>query len=214
MKVVLIALGSLLVASLSDAAEPQTSPSSADASSTDVSPALTHQSCDAYYPQTVAAGTVGRTGIGFLVMDSGGIQNPAVTQKSGNDNLDAAALNCVNNLGINFNVRDQHAISGGGVASGFASVDWTPSGHSTVFVGCPYPIVSIRLNQQGEIEVAFRISADGKVSNPVISKSSGYAPLDAMALSCAVNLHYTPSMHNGTPVETSGSTKYSYGLKG
>jgi TonB family protein len=187
----------------------------APSASVDIPPALVQQNCDAYYPtQEAAAGTTGKTWIAFDLDASGGIRNLRIAQTSGSDRLDQAGSNCLNSSGINFNVQDQRAIQGGAVANGIASVRWARDGHSPIFVGCSYPIIPLRLNQQGETGMTFRISVEGKATNPIVSKSSGYAKLDAMALSCATNLRYTPAMHNGAPIETDGSYKFAFELKG
>jgi TonB family protein len=63
-----------------------------------------------------------------------------------------------------------------------------------------YPPLSALLGEMGHSRVAFDITADGKVSGPVIEKSSGFPALDAAALDSVRSWRYNPARRNGKPV--------------
>jgi TonB family protein len=166
--------------------------------------------CDAYYPPSSTA--TGTTAVGFSVTSRGDISDIDVVQSSGRSNLDAAALKCVTNARLIWDVRNQRVIKGGLVAQGSASVKWVHDGHSTLFVGCPYPTMAVRLQEQGAITVSFRVLNDGTVANPTVAKSSGFVDLDNAALSCAATYRYISISNGGAPVEPVGQVVLKFGL--
>ncbi|HTT99538.1 MAG TPA: energy transducer TonB [Rhizomicrobium sp.] len=66
----------------------------------------------------------------------------------------------------------------------------------------PYPATAQRLGQEGTTQVTFKIGIDGSVTDPKVTKSSGFDSLDEAALSCVTHWHYTPQKVDGNPVET------------
>jgi TonB family protein len=179
--------------------------------STETTPRQILPNCDAYYPANGASG--GTTGVGFLVDVQGNPASVHLIRSSRDSDLDAAAVSCMANSSLTFNFSkipaerplfaavNGVAVRGDVIAAGSVAVNWVRNGHSTYFVGCPYPFVSARLKEQGEVELSYRILRDGTVSNPVVSKSSGYDHLDDAALACTANYRYTPALHDGVPVE-------------
>lgn len=63
-----------------------------------------------------------------------------------------------------------------------------------------YPPLSRRLDEEGRVEVAFTIEADGSVADPRVVKSSGFPGLDAAALSSVMMWQYRPALRDGKPV--------------
>ncbi|MCG2655874.1 MAG: energy transducer TonB [Hydrogenophaga sp.] len=65
----------------------------------------------------------------------------------------------------------------------------------------PYPKLSIRLNEQGLVLLRIRVEADGKPSQVVVARSSGYDRLDQSALDTVRRLwRFVPRKENGIPV--------------
>jgi TonB family protein len=162
-------------------------------------PARNFANCDAYYP--AGSSETGTTALGFEVTSRGDISNANIAQSSGSAGLDAAALACVANGRLSWNMQNQRTISGGFLANGNASVEWMHHGRSILFVGCPWPIIPLRARQQGSVTISFRIQEDGTVSNPTVTQSSGFVDLDNAALSCVANYKYLPILKGGEPVD-------------
>jgi TonB family protein len=167
--------------------------------------------CDDYYPAADAA--TGTTAIGFYVTSKGDVSNVSVIHSSGNANLDSAALTCVANAHLTWDMENQQAISGGFVANGSAVVRWAQGKHATLFIGCPYPIIPVRLQQQGTVEVSFQILKDGTVSKPIVTRSSGFHDLDNAALSCVATEKYVPVSRAGVPVDFDWHTTLTFRLE-
>lgn len=65
----------------------------------------------------------------------------------------------------------------------------------------PYPKLSIRLNEQGSVLLRILVEADGKPSQVVVARSSGYDRLDQSALETVRRLwRFVPRKENGIPV--------------
>jgi TonB family protein len=185
---------------------------SAPSASSENAPERNLSNCDAYYPAgSTGAGT---TAIGFEVTSKGDISNINITQSSGSADLDAAAQACVANEHLTWDMENQRAIRGGFVANGDASVNWVRGGHSTLYVGCPWPIMPLRLQQQGTVALSFRIQRYGTVSSPTVTKSSGFADLDNAALSCVANFKYLPILKGSEPVDVDWHTNIDFRLVG
>jgi TonB family protein len=168
--------------------------------------------CDAYYP--AGSTQTGTTAVGFEVTSRGDISNANIARSSGSAGLDAAALACAANGHLIWHMENQQAISGGFLANGNASVEWMHNGRSILFVGCPWPIIPLRLQQQGTVTLSFRIQKDGTVSNPAVTQSSGFVDLDNAALSCVSNYKYLPILKNGEPVDSDWHTNIDFRLVG
>lgn len=139
----------------------------------------------------------GKTALGFDVTSKGEVSDAKVIQSSGDASLDSAALSCLVKAHLAWDMSNQHAIRGGLVANGYAEVNWVQGGTSTLFFACPYPIIPLRLQQQGEVSVSFRILNDGTVTGVTVTKSSGFEDLDNAALSCAAQSRYAPLTGQG-----------------
>jgi protein TonB len=78
--------------------------------------------------------------------------------------------------------------------------------------GAFYPEEARRLNEEGDVRIGFTILADGSVSKPVVIKSSGYADLDAAAVTAASTWRYKPAMRDGVPVAVPWQTMVQFRL--
>ena len=63
-----------------------------------------------------------------------------------------------------------------------------------------YPVLAVRLNQQGTTTVRFMVNTDGSVSDVRLARSSGHEMLDEAALGCASAWRYRPALDEGRPV--------------
>jgi protein TonB len=83
---------------------------------------------------------------------------------------------------------------------------------------CPqgkwYPPMAIRLNQEGTTTLAFKITADGSITDVTVAESSGHDSLDQAAISCAQSWQYKPAMQNGSPVEVPWKASIKWSLAG
>jgi len=77
-----------------------------------------------------------------------------------------------------------------------------------------YPPIAVRLGEEGTTALAFKITADGSVTDVTVSESSGHSDLDEAAVRCAGNWHYQPALQNGKPVEVPWQTHVKWSLKG
>jgi TonB family protein len=100
-----------------------------------------------------------------------------------------------------------------GVSSS-ASHDGDPQSASAQALGehiCPgYPDLAAQNMIKGATELAFQITAEGKVSNVVVQSSSGSAQLDAAARLCVMGWLYKPEMQDGKPVAVPGSVRITW----
>lgn len=64
-----------------------------------------------------------------------------------------------------------------------------------------YPPKSVRLNEEGDVELQFTVASDGSVKNIALAKSSGHDLLDQAASQCVARWRYNPATQNGVAVE-------------
>ncbi|MGD0142851.1 MAG: energy transducer TonB [Rhizomicrobium sp.] len=77
-----------------------------------------------------------------------------------------------------------------------------------------YPPIAVRLNQEGTTTLAFKITADGAVTDLTIAESSGHDSLDQAALTCAQSWQYKPAIQNGAPIEVPWKASVKWSLTG
>ncbi|MBL6938822.1 MAG: TonB family protein [Alphaproteobacteria bacterium] len=77
-----------------------------------------------------------------------------------------------------------------------------------------YPDGARMLMQEGDVVVAFTITAEGTVVDPKVTRSSGYALLDQAALAAVVTWRYTPALRDGKAVAVPHSAVVRFGLYG
>jgi len=75
-----------------------------------------------------------------------------------------------------------------------------------------YPTEAVQAGHQGQIGLAFTITAEGTVQDPHILNSSGYPELDQAALACVQNWRYKPAIRNNVPVAVPWRASVSFGL--
>lgn len=71
-----------------------------------------------------------------------------------------------------------------------------------------WPKISLRNSEQGTVTMALRVAPSGEVRESRVSKSSGFAELDAAALQATVKCKFEPVLEGGKPVEAWIATEY------
>ena len=77
-----------------------------------------------------------------------------------------------------------------------------------------YPQLALRLGEQGAANLGFMIGKDGRVHNPRILRSSGFADLDEAAIACASQFLYIAAKRNGKPVDVPWQVRIAYCMVG
>jgi len=77
-----------------------------------------------------------------------------------------------------------------------------------------YPLIALRLHQQGKVLVTVHVLADGTVGDAHILKSSGSPHLDAAALISVGFWRYKPAISHGKPVPADHEVNIEYRLDG
>ncbi len=75
-----------------------------------------------------------------------------------------------------------------------------------------YPAEAIRKGLQGQVALAFTITAQGTVSNITVAGSSGSKLLDDAAVACASTFLYKPATQNGQPIDVPWKIKVAWNL--
>jgi TonB family protein len=75
----------------------------------------------------------------------------------------------------------------------------TPIGIHTA-TEADYPAIAVRRGEQGNVMLAFLIHADGTVSDPIVTTSSGSPDLDAASAAVVMRWRYHAATQSGTPV--------------
>lgn len=76
-----------------------------------------------------------------------------------------------------------------------------------------YPKADLREEHQGTVTLRFLVSAEGKVVESQVAKSSGYAGLDEAARTAIATCHFMPALKDGEPVEEWTPVQYVWTLK-
>jgi TonB family protein len=164
----------------------------------------------------------GRSSVVFLVMPDKSIVSKKIVASSGDAELDAAAMRCV---------AARHYQTANGVVPPtgralYTIIDWPQELEpvSTLSVrpvatGTPhfcmndYPQSAIWDGAEGNVQLAFRIAADGTVKKVKVVKSSGNDDLDAAAAGCAGRWTYKPAIRDGAAVEVPWSAMVVWKLR-
>ncbi|MYN25620.1 energy transducer TonB [Duganella levis] len=77
-----------------------------------------------------------------------------------------------------------------------------------------WPKESLRKEQQGTVQLAFLIGADGNVQDTRVVRSSGYPLLDSAAKDSLSKCKFKPAMHDGQAVESWTQMQYVWRLEG
>jgi len=65
-----------------------------------------------------------------------------------------------------------------------------------------YPAMARRLNQEGEVLLRVRVSAEGNPLSVEIAKSSGFTLLDEAARNAVRQWRFVPARRGGEPIES------------
>jgi TonB family protein len=77
-----------------------------------------------------------------------------------------------------------------------------------------WPKKSLRKGEQGAVQLAFLIGADGNVQDTRVVRSSGYPLLDSAAKDSLSKCKFKPAMHDGQAVESWTQMQYVWKLDG
>ena len=75
-----------------------------------------------------------------------------------------------------------------------------------------YPKASLMNEEQGIVSMAFLVSADGKVLESKLEKTSGFKSLDKAALSAITACKFKPGSKDGKPDSTWTKVEYNWTL--
>jgi TonB family protein len=156
--------------------------------------------------------------VSYKLDASGAVSNALLYRSSGNSELDKAALACVplsKQIPVLVNGKPAAVTMIGGVFWGapFHSFgEPTPAGKPNL-CNNRYPLIAVRLRQEGTVVVNAHIGTDGNVENPIITHSSGYPALDKASLDCITSHQYFPVTHNGQPVEIERTQTFKWRLQ-
>ncbi len=160
--------------------------------------------CQGYPPEAVRNSEEGKTKLAFTVKADGTIAGATVSQSSGSAALDQASLACV--AGWTYAPA---TVDGKPVDMPWeVSVSWNlgnaqivpPSALNAHACQQFYPPEAWKNGIEGDTRLRFLIGQDGRVTNIGVEQSSGNAPLDAAAVTCASGWTYTPATSEGQPV--------------
>lgn len=194
-------------------AQPETSPSAQPSSPSTTPPAPLRRSpdCDSYLPPGFKIPPESApTMFWFRVDLQGNVQTLSLYRSSGNNELDQAALTCVNSLprsgkpftqnGTPIDVTWVSAITWNYPRHHLTLPDPSGNPHFCAHSGYLKPGMMVR-PLGGNALVAFRLGTDGSVKDATIKQSAGSSSLDRAALDCVSAWLYLPALHNGVPVE-------------
>jgi protein TonB len=77
-----------------------------------------------------------------------------------------------------------------------------------------YPMMSLRLREQGTVVLTVLVGTDGMVSEITVSRSSGFARLDKAALEAVRRWRWSQFMRNGAAVQVRGPVDIPFVLQG
>lgn len=75
-----------------------------------------------------------------------------------------------------------------------------------------YPKTSLMNEEQGAVTMSFLVSADGRVLESKVDKTSGYKNLDKAALKAISNCKFKPGMKDGAVAQTWTKVDYVWSL--
>jgi TonB family protein len=93
-------------------------------------------------------------------------------------------------------------------AAGGVAVEVSPAVVDYQRCSPEYPKASFYLEQQGTVELSYRVDAAGKLLDMQIGRSSGMPLLDAATLKAFLRCEFTPGTRNGQPVEMPAQIRY------
>ncbi|HXL98514.1 MAG TPA: energy transducer TonB [Rhizomicrobium sp.] len=178
--------------------------------------ALGSHTCAQQYPrEATRLGQEGDNTVSFHITADGSVTNVTVTQSSGIDVLDQAAITCVSGWLYKPATQNGQPVE----VPWQAKVSWRVAGFkpesipanaiiSPVAIGLPHVCRDYQRSSSSEYILppgtallAFNIETDGSVKNAVVQRSSGDARFDKYAQRCVGAWQFRPAMQNGQPVE-------------
>lgn len=173
--------------------------------------------CNAWRPAETSAIRASDI-LNIRITPDGAIHDPVLVTKSGNDQLDAAAVECATHLNDQVKLMDDQT----GDISWQIAIYWYDNGYSSFgppFLlndpnACYYPRKAMRARITGESKVTYVIESDGSTSDVKIVKSSGWKELDDAAVSCATTRHYAPLTAGGKPARAQWNANFDWRIGG
>jgi periplasmic protein TonB len=97
---------------------------------------------------------------------------------------------------------------------GNATADVPAAGIAVTHTIPPYPLLAIRLEEQGAVQLRLVISAQGMVTDAVIVRSSGFQDLDQAARAWVMaHWRYRPAMRGGVAVPSAADALVRFDLR-
>jgi periplasmic protein TonB len=186
---------------------------------TNVTPAVSigHHICPGYPESTVQNRIQGKTRVAFTITAQGTVSGAAVEESSGNQQLDLAALMCVEGWLYKPATRDGQPVA----APWKIAIDWsiiprgdmpasgTPAGNGAMSVpvwarggfSCEQWHSLGSSKPEHPVVLTFFVEPDGSVKDVTVAQSSGHPDIDKDAVDCLSERHYIPAKQGGEPVE-------------
>jgi uncharacterized protein len=200
-------------------------PSAANAQPTPPVPLTTLLITAIDYPEmSVQLQEQGSVGINYTVNDDGTVGSCIVTSPSGKARLDQAACKATNRW-----VFKPATVDGKPVAATLSTtLSFELREILTVTTARPtppvlltsqaitpldYPEISVRLQEQGTVGIAYTVNDDGTVSGCIVTRPSFKPRLDEAACKVTSRWRYDPATLNGIPVSASASANVYFELR-
>ncbi len=94
----------------------------------------------------------------------------------------------------------------------FAMAAETPAIFDSKNCKAEYPKAALMNEEQGVVSMAFLVSADGKVLESKLEKTSGFKSLDKAAMSAITACKFKPGSKDGKPDSTWTKVEYNWTL--
>jgi TonB family protein len=155
----------------------------------------------------------GTTEVAFTIGTDGVPSGVTVTATSGSADLDEEAVECVKRWRYS-----PARVNGSAIAVQWrAKVAWklppqpAPVGFDSQAHRCSEAVASRKMPEGfTEIDVRFRVLANGSVSEAKVLKSSGEPDLDQALLACVSSWTYVPAKRNGSPISIYWGAKFKW----
>lgn len=95
---------------------------------------------------------------------------------------------------------------------GFASAAEVPAAFDAKNCKAEYPKAALMNEEEGVVAMAFLVSADGKVLESKLDKTSGFKSLDKAAMNAISACKFKPGSKDGRPDTTWTKVEYSWKL--
>lgn len=176
--------------------------------------------CDRWYPSSAPAGLQTVTTLTAKIEADGSVSPIAVSKSSGRDDLDSAAMACAPYLNVGPATKDgkpieivwQIQIRWNAFENHSFIMPSSQSGDPNICHG-NYPVLAVRLNEQGRTSLSFHIMPDGAVQKVSVVQSSGYDDLDQASINCVLPWRYAIATRDGKPVEFEWKTSMTWALR-